>query len=117
MRSAWTDQRPQALATGEDGAVNAPAETEPEEEDGIKTLSDRLMTELTAHRTLGLRHALGERADVAFLAALHALALRVFYVYGSDSCVELDIKSVQFASQAAGLNDSAAALAVAAKDT
>ena len=34
------------------------------------------MTELTAHRTLALRHALGERPDVAFLAALHALCLK-----------------------------------------
>ena len=76
---------------------------EPEEEDGIKPLSDRLLTELTAHRTLALRHALGERPDVALLAALHALALRVFYTYGSDSCLELEVKSTRFAGQAPGL--------------
>lgn len=85
---------------------------EPEEEDGIKPLSDRLLTELTSHRTLGLRHALGERPDVAFLAALHALALGVFYTYRSDTCLELDVKSVQFGSQAPGLNDTALARAV-----
>jgi len=85
---------------------------EPEEEDGIKPLSDRLLTELTSHRTLGLRHALGERPDVAFLAALHALALSVFYTYRSDTCLELDVKSVQFGSQAPGLNDTALAHAV-----
>jgi len=84
---------------------------EPEEEDGIKPLSDRLLTELTAHRTLSLRHALGERPDVAFLAALHALALSVFYTYRSDTCLELDVKSVQFGSQAPGLNDTALARA------
>ena len=49
---------------------------EPEEEDGIKPLPDRLLTELTAHRTLALRHAIGEQPEVAFLAALHALCLR-----------------------------------------
>ena len=102
---------------GEDGEhdPHTPAPVEAEEEDGIRPLSDRLLTELTSHRTLGLRHALGERPDIAFLAALHALALRVFYLYGSDSCIELDVKSVQFGSQAPGLNDSAAAIAVAAR--
>ncbi|TIW30118.1 MAG: DNA-binding protein, partial [Mesorhizobium sp.] len=32
---------------------------EPDEDEGLSPISDRLMTELTAHRTLGLRHALG----------------------------------------------------------
>ena len=54
---------------------------------------------------MALRHALGDRPDVAFLAALHALALGVFYTYRSDTCLELDLKSVQFGSQAPGLND------------
>src|SRR5690606_19617646 len=74
--------------------------------------SDRLMTELTAHRTLGLRQALGEQPEVAFVAALHALTLKVFYHYGSDSCLELDLKSVSFGTQAPGLNDSTSAEAI-----
>lgn len=85
---------------------------ESEEEDGLTPISDRLMTELTAHRTIGLRHALGERPDVAFLAALHALTLKVFYHYGSDTCLELDLKSVTFNAQAPGLNDSVSAEAI-----
>ncbi len=85
--------------------------TEPEEDEGLRPIPDKLLTELTAHRTLALRHALGERADVAFLAALHALALGVFYTYRSDTCLELDLKSVQFGSQAPGLNDTAIARA------
>ena len=85
---------------------------EPEEEDGIKPLSDRLLTELTAHRTLALRHAIGEQPEVAFLAALHALSLRLFYGYGLNSCLELDVKSVTFNAQAPGLNDSAVARAL-----
>jgi len=82
---------------------------EPEEEDGLKPIPDRLMTELTAHRTLALRRALGEQPDVAFLAALHALCLKVFYRYAADSCLELDLKSVAFGAQAPGLNDTALA--------
>jgi len=85
---------------------------EPEEDDGLKPIPDRLMTELTAHRTLALRRALGEQPDIAFLAALHALALRAFYHYGSDTCLELELKSVSFGAQAPGLNDSNLAVAV-----
>ena len=87
-----------------DGPAIVPA-TEPEEDEGLRPIPDKLLTELTAHRTLALRHALGERPDVAFLAALHALTLGVFYSYRSDTCLELDLKSVQFGSQAPGLND------------
>ena len=82
---------------------------EPEEEDGIKPLPDRLLTELTAHRTLALRNAMGEHPEVAFLAALHALCLRLFYGYGLNSCLDLDVKSVTFNAQAPGLNDTAVA--------
>jgi ParB family chromosome partitioning protein len=78
---------------------------EPDEDEGLKPIPDRLMTELTAHRTLALRHALGEQPDVAFLAALHALCVKIFYHYTVDTCLELDLKSVGFGSQAPGLND------------
>ncbi|WP_425105178.1 ParB/RepB/Spo0J family partition protein [Ancylobacter sp.] len=100
------------MGTGEAVTADAP---EPEEDEGLSALSDRLMTELTSHRTLGLRQALGERPDVAFLAALHALTLKSFYRYGSDSCLELDLKSVAFSAQAPGLNDSASAAAIHAR--
>jgi ParB family chromosome partitioning protein len=88
---------------------------EPEEDEGLSPISDRLLTELTAHRTLGLRQALGERPAVALLAALHALSLKAFYHYGSDSCLELDLKNVSFSAQAPGLNDSASAEAIRAR--
>ena len=104
-----------ASPAGDDdtSAIEPPAApSEPDEDEGLSPISDRLMTELTAHRTLGLRHALGEHPDIAFLAALHALTLKVFYHYGSDSCLELDLKSVGFGTQAAGLNDSASAEAI-----
>ena len=87
--------------------------TEAEEDEGLTPISDRLMTELTAHRTLALRHALGEHPDVAFLAALHALSLTLFYRYGADTCLELELKSVSFGAQAPGLNDSVSAKALA----
>jgi ParB family chromosome partitioning protein len=104
-----------AMAASYEGAkagVTAEPDAEAEEDEGLSPISDRLMTELTSHRTLSLRHALGERPDVAFLAALHVLTLKTFYHYGSDSCLELDVKSVSFGAQAPGLNDSASAEAV-----
>jgi ParB family chromosome partitioning protein len=82
-----------------------------EEEEGIKPVPDRLMTELTAYRTLALRNALAQDPDMAFLAALHALCLKLFYRYTTESCLEIDVKSVVFGSQAPGLNDTAIAKA------
>jgi hypothetical protein len=52
--------RPLEVATGQ-GARS----TEPEEGEGLKLIPDRLMTELTAYRTLAWRHALSEHWDVA----------------------------------------------------
>jgi ParB family chromosome partitioning protein len=88
---------------------------EPEEDGGLKPIPDRLLTELTAYRTLALRDALAQNPDVAFLAALHALCLKLFYSYTSDSCVDIDVKSVVFGSQAPGLNDTGIAKAVDAR--
>ncbi len=99
------DRPNQGPVTGDD----AIEPVEPEEEDGLKPLPDRLVGELTAHRTLALRHALGGCPEIAFLAALHALCLRVFYRYSQDTCLELDLKSVGFSAQAPGLADSALA--------
>ncbi|MER9002557.1 ParB/RepB/Spo0J family partition protein [Mesorhizobium sp. M0862] len=93
-------------------SANIETATEHEEDDGLKPIPDRLMTELTAHRTLALRHALGDQPDVAFLAALHALTLRAFYRYGSDTCLEMELKSISFGTQAPGLNDSSLASAL-----
>jgi ParB family chromosome partitioning protein len=89
--------------------------SEPDEDEGLKPIPDRLMSELTAHRTLALRYALGGQTDVAFTAALHALCLKVFYRYAQDTCLEIDIKSAGFSAQAPGLQDSALANAFDAR--
>ena len=85
--------------------VGGEVEPEPEEEDGIKPLSDRLLAELTAYRTLALREALGNEPGVAYLALLHVLCLRLFYRYGAESCLEIEAKSMMFGTQAPGLAD------------
>ena len=84
-----------------------------EEDEGIKPLPDRLLSELTAHRTLALRNAIGTRPETALLAATHALCLKLFYGYGLNTCLDLDVKSVAFTAQAPGLSDTPLARAVA----
>ncbi|MBZ9709868.1 ParB N-terminal domain-containing protein [Mesorhizobium sp. ESP7-2] len=82
------------------------------EEDGIKPLPDRLVFDLTAQRTLALRNALAGDVDIAFLAALHAVVLQVFYRFAPDSCLEISLKSGSF-SQVDGLADTSWAKEIA----
>lgn len=51
---------------------------EDDDEDGTKPLPDRLIAELTAHRTLALRDALAENPATAFQAVLHNFVLTAF---------------------------------------
>lgn len=105
-----------AASEVDDGPLSPDAApVEEEEEDGLKPLSDRLVAELTAHRTIALRDAVARDPEVAMLAALHALALRLFHRYGLDSCVEIEPRSAVFGAQAPGLGDMAYAQAVEAR--
>ena len=99
-------------AASGDGGAQGDAE---DEDDTIRPLPDRLITELTAHRTLALRDALARDPEVAFIAALHLFCLKTFYPYALESCLEIDAKSAYFASQAPGLADTPSAIAVAAR--
>ncbi len=99
-----------SITIGGDGSSTAVEAAE--EEDGIKPLPDRLLTELTAHRTLALRDALANDPDTAFVAVLHALCLNAFYRHVSETCLEITAKSASFGTQAPGLNDSASAKAI-----
>ena len=105
-------ERRSAANTSATAAGSPPAAEAPDEEDGVKPLPERLVTELTAHRTLALRDALAGDPDTAFLAVLHALCLKTFYRYAVDTCLEIDVKSASLATQAPGLNDTAAATAI-----
>jgi ParB family chromosome partitioning protein len=101
-------------SSGSDDVDDESAVQEPDEDDGVRPLSDRLMTELTAHRTVALREAVANDPDVAFLATLHVLCLKLFYRYGLDSCLEIEPKSVMF-GHAPGLADTPAAKAIEAR--
>ena len=81
---------------------------EDEDADDQKPLSDILLRDLTAHRTLGLRLALSEQPEVAIVAVIHALSAQIFY-RGADAHV-LDIRptSTYLASHADGIEDTKA---------
>jgi ParB family chromosome partitioning protein len=87
-------------------------EDEEAEEDG-KPLSDLLIRDLTAHRTLGLRLALGEQPGMALLAVTHTLAAQTFYRGVDAHCLEICPTSSYLASHAEGIEDTAAAKALA----
>ncbi|MET4259727.1 ParB family chromosome partitioning protein [Bradyrhizobium sp. S3.12.5] len=92
------------------------ADTEEDDVDATKPLPDRLITELTAHRTLALRDALAENPAIAFQAVLHNFVLTAFYRFASSgSCLEIGLRTPTFPAQAPGLRESASAKAVEAR--
>lgn len=96
--------------------IGGQAEPEDDEDDGIKPLPDRLVSELTAHRTLALRDALAGNPHVALTALLHKLVLDTFQHSSSGGgCLEVSVRHVFFPVQTADLKDSASAAAIAAR--
>jgi ParB family chromosome partitioning protein len=88
-------------------------DTEDDDEDAARPLPDRLIIELTAHRTLALRDALAENPAIAFQAVLHNFVLTAFYRFASSgSCLEIGLRTPTFPAQAPGLRESASAKAV-----
>ncbi|RWO70223.1 MAG: chromosome partitioning protein ParB [Mesorhizobium sp.] len=111
---------------GEDYAINDDGEiiedasgsdsdggSDEEAEDDGKPLSDLLIRDLTAHRTLGLRLALGEQPDIALVAVTHTLAAQTFYQGAEAHCLEIRPTSVYLAGHADGIEDTAAGKALA----
>jgi ParB family chromosome partitioning protein len=92
------------------------ADTEDDDEDIARPLPDRLVTELTAHRTLALRDALAENPAITFQAVLHNFVLTAFYRFAtSGSCLEIGLRTPTFPIQAPGLRESPSAKAVEAR--
>ncbi|WP_054006399.1 ParB/RepB/Spo0J family partition protein [Cypionkella psychrotolerans] len=88
-----------------------------DEDDGVlKPLPERLLMELTAHRTLALREAVGRSPDVALTLLLLKLVTDTFRTSGaSGSCVEVSVRHLYLSAQSPDLKDSAVAKAVDAR--
>lgn len=89
------------------------AEPEDDEDDGIKPLPERLVIELTAHRTLALRNAVAEHPDIAMTMLLHKLVSDTFRRTAPAGCLEARVNHIFFSAQSEELKDSAPAREVA----
>jgi ParB family chromosome partitioning protein len=99
------------VASGEEGASAEPDETD---EDAGAPLSERLVLDLTAHRTLALRDALGASPTVALSAVVHSLALFAFYPpYDRASCLEIKGVTAYLDGHAPGIDDTRAGRSIA----
>jgi ParB family chromosome partitioning protein len=82
-----------------------------DEEDAVKPLPERLVLELTAHRTLALREAVARNPEVALTLLLHKLVGDAFSSVsgrhgGSGHCLEASVRHVFFNVQPPGLKES-----------
>ena len=88
-----------------------------DEDDGVlKPLPERLLMELTAHRTLALCEAIGRSPDVALTLLLLKLVSDTFRTSGaSGSRVEVSVRHLTMSAQSPDLKDSAVAKALDAR--
>jgi ParB family chromosome partitioning protein len=94
--------------TGPDGAGRGSLDGEDEGSDDEKPLSDILIRDLTAHRTLGLRLALSEQPEVAIVAVTHTLSAQIFYRGADAHVLGISPASTLLASHADGIEDTKA---------
>ncbi|HQV03464.1 MULTISPECIES: ParB/RepB/Spo0J family partition protein [unclassified Novosphingobium] len=83
-----------------------------DEDDAIRPLPDRLVSELTAVRTVALRNALAQDAGAAFIAVLHALTLSVFRSHGTHGCVQIGVTQAWLGNVAPDLRETPWSLAI-----
>ena len=95
------------------GGAAVEGDDEEDAADAIRPLPDRLVTELTAHRTLALRDAVAKSPHVALTALLHRLVSDSFLRQSGRGCLEAQVREVHFPAQAEDLRDSASALSIA----
>ncbi len=110
---AVDDEAPDEEVDPETGEIRAPAiqravitiggqpvQTEEEDEDdGLKPLPERLIIELTAHRTLALRDAVATNPQVALTMLLHKLVSDTFRHTAPTGCLEASVKHLYLSGQ------------------
>ncbi|MEZ5656874.1 MAG: ParB/RepB/Spo0J family partition protein [Sphingobium sp.] len=101
---ALADPQPEGAAIDPETAEDV-QEIEDEDEEVGKPISDALTRDLSAHRTLALRVALGERPDMALIALTHTLTAQLFYSYSEAGCLEVRPTVTPLGSHADGIED------------
>jgi ParB family chromosome partitioning protein len=99
---------PRAIVT-----IGGQATESEEEEDGIKPLPDRLISELTAYRTLALQNAVANNPGVAMTALLHKLVSDAFHHRPATGALDVNVRQIFFSAQGDEMKDSPAAKSVA----
>jgi ParB family chromosome partitioning protein len=87
---------------------NEEGESATDEEEDDRPLSDSLVRDLTAHRTLGLRLKLSEKPEIAIVAATHALSAQIFYLGADAHVVGIRPIKTDLAVHADGIEDTVA---------
>ena len=103
--SPWSED--EAADDGVDGAT--PSSVDAPEDETPSALSDRLLIDLTAHKTMGLRDAVQGDVNVALATVVHALVLQVFYSgYSVWTPLQLRLTTTGLERLAPGVDDSPA---------
>jgi ParB family chromosome partitioning protein len=76
-----------------------------EDDAGLKPMSDRLVSDLTAWRTLALQDGVARCPSTAFAAVLHAFVISCFFGYSREGCVQVHVNGVAYSNAPAGLRD------------
>jgi len=89
-----------------------PVDAEDDEDDSIKPLPERLVIELTAHRTLALHEALANNPHVAMTALLHRMVMQRYHYAAPTGCMEISVQQPNFGMQGSDLGDTPSAKAI-----
>ena len=95
----------------EDGETAAEPSSSDDQDDSdvLAPLSERLIADLTAHRTAGLADRLAQEPDAALCTVIHALVLRAFYQgEGAATCLEVRTVLTFLPTHAPGIEESVA---------
>lgn len=115
---AVDDRRPDPEApeswTESEREDETPPAPDAEADEGLAPLSERLVIDLTAHRTMGLRDAVQADETIALTVVVHALALQVFYpAWGTWTPLQLRLTVTGLERLAPGVSDGPAGRRVA----
>jgi ParB family chromosome partitioning protein len=92
---------------------NAEPDGETGRTDQGKPLSEKLIAELTAYRTAGLRNALAEHSATALTAVVHALAAAFYSRSDRLTCLEIAPRFASLTAHALGIDECPAMTAIA----
>ncbi len=95
-----------------EGAEDDAQSSEPET---VAPLSEALVANMTAHRTAALRATLAEKTELALTALLHALVLQTFFGPACETCLDVEIQTIDLGQYAPGINESRATATLASQ--